>query len=97
VDQATLDVLFNWDDQNIAHLARHRIKPGEVEEFFHNGPAVRSHEVVDGEDRWTAVGATRALRVLLIVFTVRGQSIRPITGWNADRRTRKEYFQEKGT
>jgi len=97
VDRGTLDVSFNWDARNIAHLARHRIKPVEVEEFFHNDPAIRSHEVVGGEDRWTAVGTTSALRVLVVVFTVRAERIRPITGWNADRRTKKEYFQEKGT
>ena len=96
MDRATSDVSFDWDDRNIAHLARHRIKPGEVEEFFNNDPAIRSHEVVDGEDRWTAVGATNVLRVLVVVFTLRGERIRPITGWNADRRTKKEYFQEKG-
>jgi uncharacterized DUF497 family protein len=67
-----------------------------VEEFFNNDPAIRSHEVVDGEDRWTAVGATSALRVLVVVFTLRGERIRSITGWNADRWTKKEYFQEKG-
>jgi uncharacterized DUF497 family protein len=52
---------------------------------------------VDGEDRWTAAGATNALRVLVVVFTMRGENIRPITGWAADRRTKKDYFMERGT
>lgn len=88
---------FDWDEQNIAHLARHRIKPSDVEEVFHSNPIIRGHEVVDGEDRWTAAGATNALRVLMLVFTIRGENIRPITGWVADRRTKKEYFMERGT
>ena len=91
------DLSFDWDDRNISHLARHRIKPSEVEEFFHSEPMIRGHEVVDGEDRWTAAGTTRALRALVVVFTMRGESVRPITGWAADRRTKKEYFMERGT
>jgi uncharacterized DUF497 family protein len=52
--------------------------------------------VVGGEDRWTAVGGTNALRVLVVVFTVRAEMIRPITGWNAERRTKKDYFLKRG-
>ena len=33
----------------------------------------------------------------VVVFTVRGEKIRPITGWDADRRTKKMYFSERGT
>lgn len=64
--------------------------------MFCNDPAIQGHDVVDGEDRWTAVGTTGALRVLIVVFTVRGEKVRPITGWNADRRTKKEYFSARG-
>jgi uncharacterized DUF497 family protein len=96
VDEGASNVSLDWDDHNVAHLARHRIQPNEVEEFFGNDPAIRSHEVVDSEDRWTAAGVTNAMRVLVVVFTVRGDMIRPITGWNADRRTKEEFFSERG-
>jgi uncharacterized DUF497 family protein len=96
-ESGTRDVSFDWDDENISHLARHGIKPSEVEELIRNDAAIRGHEVVEGEDRWTSVGATGSLRVLVVVFTVRGEKIRPITGWDADRRTKKMYFSERGT
>src|SRR5690349_12676410 len=96
VDRDAPDLRFDWDDENISHLKRHQIEPWEVEEFFRNDPAIRGHEVVDGEDRWTAAGATLSLRVLTLVFTVRNDRIRPITGWDADRQTKKEYFLERG-
>ena len=96
VDQ-TQDVSFDWDDQNISHLVRHRIKPSEIEELFCGDPAIRGHEVVDGEDRWTAAGATNSLRILVVVFTVRGGKVRPISGWDADRRTKKEYYSGRTT
>ncbi len=91
------DILFNWDSENTAHLARHKIAPAEVEAFFRSDPAVQLHESIDGEDRWTAVGITNALRVLVIVFTVRNSAIRPITGWDADKSTKREYFRRSPT
>ncbi len=86
---------FDWDNANVHHLSRHRIQPEEAEECFGNDPIIREHDVVDGEDRWTAVGSTNALRILVLVFTVRNGKIRPITGWEADRRTKADYLQEK--
>jgi len=91
------DVSFDWDDENISHFARHKITSSEVEELFCNDPEIVGHEVVDGEDRWTSVGATNALRVLVVVFTIRSNRVRSITGWDADRRTPKEYFSVRGT
>jgi uncharacterized DUF497 family protein len=89
--------VFDWDDANASHLARHRIEPSEVEELFGNYPAIRAYEVVEGEDRWTAVGATASLRVLVVIFTMRDDRIRAVTGWEADRRTKKQYFSGRGT
>jgi len=89
-------VEFDLDAANIKHLARHRITREDVEEVFENEPAIVDYEFLGQEDRWSAVGATNCLRVLVIVFTVRGERIRPITGWVADRRTREEYFRKKG-
>jgi uncharacterized DUF497 family protein len=91
------DLAFEWDTENISHLAAHQIEPTEVEELFRSGPSINSHQVVQGEDRWTAVGATFSLRVLVIVFTLRDERVRIITGWDADKRTKKEYFSERGT
>jgi uncharacterized DUF497 family protein len=90
------DLSFDWDDKNIPHLARHRIAPSEVEELFRNDPVIRGYDVIDDEDRWTSVGATSSLRVLVLVFTVRNEKIRAITGWDADRRTKKGYFEQRG-
>ena len=87
---------LDWDAANTKHLARHKITQKDVEEVFMNEPAIVDYEFVEQEDRWSAVGATNSLRVLVIVFTVRGECIRPITGWVADRRTRQEYFKKRG-
>lgn len=49
-----------------------------------------------GEQRWIAVGATRAGRILNLVFALRGEALRPITGWVADKETADLYFEEWG-
>ena len=90
------DLVFEWDSGNVAHLALHEIQPAEVEEVFRNNPSVKGHDVVQSEDRWTAVGATLSLRVLVVVFIIRNENVRAITGWDASKRTREEYFQERG-
>jgi len=87
---------FDWDETNIRHLARHKIRPADVEEVFANDPAIIDHEVVGEEERWSAVGCTNSLRVLVIVFTFRGGRVRAVTGWQADRQTSQQYFKERG-
>ena len=86
---------FDWDDANVRHLARHRITPADVEEVFANDPAIADYQIFENEERWSAVGVTGTLRVLVIVFTFRGERIRPITGWSADRRTSLQYLRER--
>jgi len=73
----------------------HRIGPEEVEQVFGSQPVIIDHRVVPGEERWFAVGVTSSLRVLVVVFTMRGSRIRPVTGWKADKRTEKTYFRGK--
>jgi uncharacterized DUF497 family protein len=87
---------FDWDGNNTLHLARHRITTDEAEECFRNDPVITEHDAANGEDRWKAVSATAALRILVLIFTVREEQIRVITGWDADKMTKKTYFKEKG-
>ena len=91
------DLVFDWDDENTSHLARHRIDRAEVEQLLSNDPAIKGYDLVGDEARWTAVGVTRSLRVLVVIFTVRDEKLRAITGWDADKRTKKEYFTQRGT
>ena len=61
------EIVFDWDDENIAHLGRHRIVQ------------------------------KNSLRVAVLIFTIRNGKIRIITGWDADRKTKKAYFAGRGT
>lgn len=90
------ELVFQWDKANRAHIARHRVTPEEVEQVFANDPVDLGAETVDGEQRYTGVGHTNRLRVLVLAWTMRGDATRPITAFDATERLAKRYVAEKG-
>jgi uncharacterized DUF497 family protein len=87
---------FDWDEANVGHVARHNVTPEEVEQVFANDPMDLGVDVVDGEERYTGVGHTNRLRVLVLVWTMRGDATRPITGFDASERMAMRYVAERG-
>jgi len=87
---------FDWDAANVLHLANHRITRSEFEQAMLHDPIVIDFADETGEARWYALGATNRLRVLFLVFTYREERVRPITGWDADKKLRELYFRKKG-
>ena len=90
------ELIFEWDDANTGHIARHDATRSEVEQVFGNDPLDLAAEVADGEERYTGVGHTHRLRVLVVVWTMRGEAIRPITAFDASERLAKRYSTERG-
>ena len=90
------ELVFAWDQANVAHVALHKVTPEEVEQVFSNDPLDLGAEVVDGEERYTGVGHTNQLRVLVLAWTMRGDATRPITAFDASERLAKRYQAEKG-
>jgi hypothetical protein len=90
------ELVFNWDLGNVAHIARHKITSEEVEQVFANDPIGLSAEVIDGEQRYTSVGHTNRLRVVVVAWTMRGDAVRPITVFKAGRKLGKRYLAVKG-
>ena len=86
---------FDWDASNLRQLARHGIRRAEFEQAMANDPVFVDYSDESGEERWYALGATDSLRVLFLVVTFRGDSIRPITGWEASKKLREAYFRKK--
>ena len=87
---------FDWDDANRNHLARHHVRPEEAEQAILDPHAILVEiEVTSGEDRTKAVGMTAAGRVLAVVFTLRGEAIRPITAYAAPARLEALYFEQR--
>jgi uncharacterized DUF497 family protein len=86
---------FDWDDANLRHLARHRISRLEFEKAIANRPIIVDFSNESGEERWFAIGATDNVRILFLIYTYRGDRIRPITGWDASKEMRESYFKAK--
>ena len=67
--------------------------------FLANAP-VRIETRTDergGEERVLELGHTNAVRVLFVASTRRGQLVRPITAFEANRKTRAAYHQGRIT
>lgn len=87
---------FDWDDVNVHHLVRHGVTWAEFEQIIRNGPILFDYDNVDGEDRWTGLGSTDNLRVLVVAFTIREGRIRAVTAFNASKKRVREFWKQKG-
>jgi uncharacterized DUF497 family protein len=90
-------MLFDWDDANIFHLARHDITPSEAEQVLWNDPVDVGISQVDRESRLHQVGVTNAGRMLTILSVERGVLIRVITGWIPTKTDRATYLANRKT
>jgi uncharacterized protein len=87
-------VEFEWDDDNVEHLARHGIVPDEVEDLF-EGPIVRRRGGTDAPDRFRVLGRTAEGRYLAIVYQAKARGvIRPFTGWDMRPHERERYGRQ---
>jgi len=87
---------FERDAHNVAHIARHRLQPAEVEQAIAGEPATLSEGLAEaGERRWVTVGRTAAGRLVAVVWTVRGARVRVVTAYPASRRQQVAYEDAK--
>ncbi len=80
---------FEWDDNNIEHIARHGVFPDEVEDVaFDDAPWIRKGR----KGTRYMVGYTVAGRYLFVVYVLKGKGIaKVITSMNMDDKTKKLY------
>jgi uncharacterized DUF497 family protein len=80
---------FEWDDDNIEHMARHSVSPDEVEGVaFDDEPWVKKGRV---ETRYM-LGYTVSGRYLFVVYVLKGKGkARVITAMDMDEKTRRLY------
>ena len=88
--------LFDWDEANIGHIAKHDVKPEEAEQVILNDPFDFGFDPdANGEQRWSYLGETDQARILMVVITLRGEKIRVVTSFEAERRDRVAYLKMK--
>jgi len=87
---------FDWDSGNVPKLCeRHKVTPGECEQVFFAEPLLIAPDVRHSqmERRWAALGRTAEGRALAVVFTLRGELIRPLSARDMNRKEHKIYAQ----
>jgi hypothetical protein len=89
------DLQFDWNEQNIGHLARHQISPDEAEQVLFNRPRDIESQLRNGEERMTQVGETDAGRILIVVSTMQDWKVRVVTAWPAKDRLRRYFLSQK--
>lgn len=87
---------FEWDEANIAHIARHDVTPDEAEEVFSDSENVLDEDVEHSraEQRFLIIGKTEQGRLLYQVFTRRGDKIRVISSRDINRKEVALYEKE---
>src|SRR5579859_1655174 len=90
--------VFDWDEQNVGHIACHQIGPIEAEQVILNRPMDLSSELRNGEERLVQVGETDAGRILIVVTTtIASGKLRVVTAWPAKERLRRYFDSHKGS
>lgn len=72
------------------------MRPEEAEQALANEPVEIDYETVDNEERWTSIGHTDKLRILKLVWTLRGELVRVVTAIEATKGETAEYLRLKG-
>jgi uncharacterized DUF497 family protein len=90
-------LVFDWDEANRSHLARHNVTPQEAEEVVLGDPLdieLQTAEGSSGEERILHVGETRKGRILELVSTWRDGKARILSAWDAPRQSKLDYLAE---
>lgn len=90
---------FEWDDQKAAYNQRkHRVRFEEAASVFDDPRAAVRYDDTHStsEDRWKVIGTSTRGRLLAVIYTVRGSTIRIISARNCDARETKTSSEAQG-
>lgn len=88
--------MFDWDDSNIEHVARHGVNPDEAEQALADPQRVRTDAYTMLTERRVAfLGRTTTGRLLYVVVTRRGSMWRVATARDATERETKQYRRKQ--
>ena len=90
---------FDWDASNIAHVGKRNYTPKGVEKLFTSEAALLGKLAPNpddswGEDRFLMVGRDGRAKLHSIIFTIRGDKVRPISV-RRSRKHEEERYQER--
>ncbi len=83
---------YQWDDNKAkTNLKKHRVDFADAVTVFSDDLAITIADDHPDEERFVTVGMDALGRILVVVYTWRGESIRIISAWKATNRERKQY------
>lgn len=84
---------LTWDpDKATENRAKHRISFPDVEAVFYDSYAItREDDSSEGEQRWVTVGLDNLGRIVVVVYTHRGDTTRLISARRATRNEVRAY------
>jgi uncharacterized DUF497 family protein len=89
------DPSFDWDDGNVSKNQKHGISKPEIEEFFRLQIYVSEDlKHSNSEQRFMAIGQNSNGKYMIVVFTIREESIRPISARHMNKREIENYEKE---
>lgn len=86
--------MFDWDEANINHIARHKVEPDEAEDAYLDENAKPAPAYNQGrEERRAIIGKTYGGRILFMVYTYRGDLVCILSARSADSSEKRKYLQ----
>lgn len=87
-----MSVEFEWDAQKArSNLRKHGVDFADCVSVFFDDLAITINDSSSDEERFITIGADALGRILVVVYTWRGERIRIISTRKATRRERKHY------
>ncbi len=89
-------VEFEWDSHKAAiNLLKHNVGFADATTIFDDDNILTILDETSDEERYIAIGLSSLARILLVVYTIRGESLRIISAREATPRERSEYEKTK--
>ena len=86
---------YQWDpNKAFANLRKHGIDFADAIEDLSDDSAITIEDARFEEERFITIGIDAFSRILVVVYTWRGDSIRLISARKADRSERQQYLEE---
>jgi uncharacterized DUF497 family protein len=87
--------MFEWDSKKAAgNLLKHRVAFPDATAVFYDDMAITIVDPEAHEERFVTLGADPLNRILVVVYTWRGDRIRLISARRANRSERRQYQGE---
>ncbi len=87
---------FEWDEDNLRHIAEHNVSPEEAEYVLLHHPVELEYQDWHGdEERFQEIGATASGRFLIVLSTMRGIRLRVVTAYDAPEYAIQEYLDNR--